>query len=246
MTAPRSMDNRAVKPLGIKSYGSIGHLPGSRLGPGDHHCHEGQARICTIQTRDRHDVVIVQEKLDGSCVSIAKVNGEILALGRAGYLAQTAPYEHYQRFAAWVRKHAARFDALLHERERLCGEWLLLAHGTRYELPHEPFVAFDLFTEKNTRTPYLVFLARLDGKFVSPREISIGPPRSLEWVRARLNPSGHGALDPVEGGVWRVERRGLVDFLAKWLRPDKVDGCYLPEISNLPPIWQGYRGTPEA
>jgi len=35
------------KPLGIKSYGSIPHLPGSRIGIGDHKCHEGQERIAT-------------------------------------------------------------------------------------------------------------------------------------------------------------------------------------------------------
>ncbi|WP_202614648.1 RNA ligase family protein, partial [Escherichia coli] len=75
------------KPLGRKAYGSIPHLPGSRLGPADHHCHEGQARICCEKPRDRHDRIIVTEKLDGGNVAIAKVNGAIFALGRAGYLA---------------------------------------------------------------------------------------------------------------------------------------------------------------
>ena len=55
------------KTLGRKAYGSIGHLPNSRVGPKDHHVHEGQARICTVKARDKHDRVIVQEKLDGSC-----------------------------------------------------------------------------------------------------------------------------------------------------------------------------------
>lgn len=49
---------------GIKAYGSIPHLPGSRLGPGDHHVTEGQARICTERGRDRHDFITVTEKLD--------------------------------------------------------------------------------------------------------------------------------------------------------------------------------------
>ena len=33
------------KPLGRKAYGSIGHLPNSRVGPKDHHIHEGQLSI---------------------------------------------------------------------------------------------------------------------------------------------------------------------------------------------------------
>jgi hypothetical protein len=75
------------KPLGIKNYGSIAHLPNSRMGEGNHKCHEGQARIATLKTRDKHDRVIVQEKLDGSNVGVALVNGVLCPLGRSGYLA---------------------------------------------------------------------------------------------------------------------------------------------------------------
>jgi len=39
------------------------------------------------------------------------------------------------------------FLALLNNREQLCGEWLLQAHGTRYNLPYEPFVAFDIMID---------------------------------------------------------------------------------------------------
>lgn len=54
------------KPLGRRAYGSIGHLPGSRLGPGDHHVPEGQGRICTERTRDGHrSPGIAGERLSG-------------------------------------------------------------------------------------------------------------------------------------------------------------------------------------
>jgi hypothetical protein len=43
----------------------------------------------------------------------------------------------------------------------------------------------------------------------------------------------YGALDPVEGAVWRVERNDKVDFLAKYVRPDKVDGSYF----EGEPVW---------
>jgi hypothetical protein len=51
-----------MKPLGFKNYGSIGHLPCSRMGPGDHSVHEGQARICLEKARDKHDRIFVTEK----------------------------------------------------------------------------------------------------------------------------------------------------------------------------------------
>lgn len=54
----------------------------------------------------------------------------------------------------------------------------------------------------------------------------------------RLDTYGfHGALDPVEGAVWRIERKGVVDFIVKYVRPDKADGFYLPEISGKEPVW---------
>jgi hypothetical protein len=34
-----------------------------------------------------------------------------------------------------------------------------------------------------------------------------------------------------------------VDFLAKWVRPDKVDGMYLPEISGKEPVWNWRPGS---
>ena len=86
------MINKNTKPLGIKNYGSIAHLPNSRMGAGDHHCDKGQARIATEKARDRHDTIIVQEKLDGSNVGAARIDGAIYPLGRAGYLADTSKF----------------------------------------------------------------------------------------------------------------------------------------------------------
>lgn len=236
------------KPLGGKNYGSIAHLPGSRMGPADHHCHVGQDRICTVQVRDKHDAVIVQEKLDGSNVGVAKVNGEIVALTRAGYLASTSPYSQHHQFSEWVRFNQRRFDRLLMDGERIAGEWLLQAHGTRYVLEHEPFVAFDLM-RGSKRTPWGTFCDRVGGHLVTPATVHVGGACSIADAMTLLGEFGkHGAIDPIEGAMWRVERNELipggsgnrsivVDFLAKYVRPDKADGCYLESVTGHPSIW---------
>lgn len=230
-TVPRA------KPLGRKAYGSIPHLPGSHLGPGDHHVAPGQARICWEQARDRHDRIIVTEKLDGSNCAVAKIGGEIVPLVRAGYPAASSRFPQHHHFAEWVADHAGRFDRVLQEGERVVGEWLAQAHGTRYALPHEPYVVFDLMIE-GTRLPWERFQARVAPWFVTPHVLHDGGPIALADTLTALGPFGHhGALETPEGAVWRVERRGVVDFLAKWVRPDKVDGCYLPEITGGVPIW---------
>jgi RNA ligase len=242
------------KPLGIKNYGSIAHLPNSRMGEGDHKISDGQARIATLKTRDRHDRVIVQEKLDGSNVGVALIDGVLCPLGRSGYLAADSPYEQHWRFAEWVFSQQDRFLAVLKEGERLCGEWLLQVHGTRYDLPHEPFVVFDLM-RGSKRATYAEFSERIGlSNFVLPRLLHEGDAFSVERALDAITVSGHGALDTVEGAVWRVERnelidpgrggdrRWVVDFLVKYVRPDKVDGCYLPGINgNTEMLWNAQR-----
>jgi hypothetical protein len=232
-----------AKPLGMKAYGSICHLPGSRLGVGDHKLNEGQTRILTERPRDKHDVVIVQEKLDGSNVAVARVNGVLIPLGRAGYAAVSSKYEQHRLFAAWAMERECQF-AFLAEGERLSGEWLAQAHGTRYKLAHDPFVAFDLI-RGSERASFAEFLRRIgEAGFVVPRLLSSGPPVSVKRVMEILEGEPgdrrngfHGAIDPVEGAVWRVERKGKVDFLGKYVRPEKVDGCHLPEISGAEAVW---------
>lgn len=226
-----------MKPLGHKAYGSIPHLPGSRLGVGDHHCSPGQARIACEKARDKHDIIIVQEKLDGSNCAVAKVNGEILALGRAGYLAETSKYPVHHSFCKYVDQNKLRFDAMLKEGERVVGEYLAQAVGTKYNLTHEPFVPFDIMV-KTIREPYHTFFRRItDFDFTPPNLISMGAPVSIEVAMSEIAVSGHGALDPVEGAIWRVERRGVVDFLVKYVRHDKEDGKYFPEKTGGETIW---------
>jgi hypothetical protein len=225
-----------MKPLARKAYPSIGHLPGSRLGSGDHRVPDGQARICCAQARDRHDRIIVQEKLDGSCVAVALIEGVIHAVGRAGHAAVSSKYEQHRLFHLWVLHHEERFRAVLREGERLVGEWLAQAHGTRYDLArHEPFAAFDIFRGEE-RLNFDAFLARVDGVFLRPHLLHDGGPLPVEAALG-LHAERSWPAEEIEGVVYRVERRGAVEFLAKYVQPGKVDGKYLPEVSGQPAVW---------
>lgn len=230
-----------TKPLGGKAYGSIGHMPNSRLGPGDWHVHEGQARILTEKPR-KGDRIIVTEKLDGACMAVANIDGEIVPLTRAGYRARHGRYEHLKLFEVYVMQRYDVFERMLKPGERLAGEWLALAHGTRYDTDHgtfAPFIAFDLFRGKD-RVLREEFLPRcLEGGVMTAECIhDSDQPLSVCDARALLGEFGaHGSVEPVEGVVYRCEREGRVDFLAKWVRPDKVDGKYLANLNGCAEHW---------
>ncbi len=217
-----------IKPLGRKAYGHIPHLPGSRVGPGDHKLNEGQTSILTERKRDKYDTVYVSEKLDGSCCAVAKLEGgTIVPLIKAGYHASTSRFKQHHLFARWVNRNFQRFSDLLQPGERVVGEWLVQAHGTLYKLPHEPFVAFDMMAGTE-RLCYQDMVCRLGlYSFIWPRLLFAGDAVPIINACNLLETSGHGAVDPVEGAVWRVERKGKVDFLGKWVRQDKIDGYYM-------------------
>lgn len=232
------------KPLGTKAYGHIPHLPGSRMTPGDHHCTEGHRRICTEKKRDRHDMVWATEKVDGSNVAIARIDGVLYPLTRSGYVANTSPFVQHHHFFNWVFGHQNRWLEMLEDGERLCGEWLAQAHGTRYRLPHEPFVAFDIMRGQERALRCELNYRAYWFEVPLPRALNEDAmPVPVAKVLELISTSGHGAIDPVEGAVWRVERKGQVDFLAKWVRPDKKDGAYLPEVSGGEPVWNWLPGS---
>lgn len=229
------------KPLGHRSYGSIPHLIGSNRGPADKGVNEGQHRICTENARSG-DVIIVQEKLDGTNVSIAKIDGQIVPLIRAGYRAESSHHEQHHLFADWVNERQGSFDYLLRDGERLCGEWLAQAHGTRYCISQvTPFVAFDIM-RCHERIGHHAFLERTkwcqdSGLFDVPPLIHWGGPLPINKALEMLCQKGHyGATELCEGVVYRVENHLRFDFLAKYVRPEFTPGKYLDrEVWNWRP-----------
>lgn len=218
-----------MKPLKRRNYGSIPHLSNSKLGDGDYFVQEGQERILTIIKRDGYDYIFAHEKYDGSNVGVCKKNGKILALNKSGYEAKTSPYRQHHYFSDWVAKHEKLFYEMLNEGERISGEWLLQAHGMKYKIENDPILFFDYFTPNNER------LLQTDLKYIVnkyglalPRLLHEGEPKTVDELHPILNlkTKQFESEGNPEGIVYRVERKGKVDFLAKWVRPDFPNGIY--------------------
>lgn len=214
-----------------KSYGSIPHLSTSKMGQqADKRIEMGQEKILTSKARDWHDLIIVSEKIDGSNVGITNKDGRIVPIIRSGYDAEHSNYEQHKYFSQWAHSNSAMFDWLPIS-WRVCGEWCIQAHGTIYDISDEsPFVAFDIIDDTNNRILFLDFI-KLCSKFnISMVPIlHIGQPLSIEHGKKLMGEGHYGKATP-EGFVYRCERNGKVEFLAKWVRADKDDGKYLDEV----------------
>lgn len=199
-----------------------------------------QEKICTQKARDWKDLIIVQEKIDGSNVGVfMDEKKEIHAITRSGYSALTSPFKQHHYFHNWVEKNQKRFLDILNPGERICGEWILQTHSIKYNLIHEPFVVFDIFNAKNKRILYLDFIKKTKGNFVLANLIHIGQPISIKNSIKILSHGKHGSIDIPEGVVYRIEREERVDFLCKYVRSDKIDGLYMKdEIFNK--NWEVY------
>jgi len=122
---------KTAKPTNSRAYGSIAHLPGSYVSKGDKYIHEGQARILTGKPRDKNDTIIIQEKLDGSCVAVVRQGDKLISIQRKGYPCDSSPHQQHHMFARWVAKRSEQFMDLLSDGERVVGEWIAMAHGTK-------------------------------------------------------------------------------------------------------------------
>lgn len=226
----------------MKRYARIPHLPGSRLGPSDRTVDPELAARCAGPGR-AGDRVIVSEKLDGSCVAIVRTAGGVTAIGREGRPCAASRNDGRRAFAAWVDARAARLAGGLAEGEWLVCEWLVLAHGTRYALPHGPAIAIDGFAPDATRWPFDDVRGRA-ARMELPvaHVVHDGDALPTADALARLGERGHhGALDPAEGVVYRVERAGAVVGLTKYVRADKRDGVYLADHSGGDHVWNTWQ-----
>lgn len=229
-----------IKPLGGKAYGSIPHLPGSKFGNRDDKGIDIKTANYFLRNPGKKNLILVTEKLDGTCVSVAKIDGEIIPLIRAGYKAETSRWVQHHLFAQWVCENKGKFEYLKNN-ERICGEWLAMAHGTIYDLDgRDPFVPFDLFSGL-TRKPYQDLIDYCDDNGLSYAPLlyyGYEHGCDIETALKHLGDHGYyGAVDIAEGCVWRWERSNGIIGMAKYVRPEKEIGKYLEGVTGNDPIW---------
>ena len=234
------------KVLPYKTYNRIGHFSKSRLGDGDHYIDQKTEDICLKQIVDPLTLIIVQEKLDGSNVCVLNTGDEIVALSRSGYRCDTSNLEQHRAFAQWVRFREERFTKLLpFEGNRVVGEWLLQAHGTKYNIcdSEDLFVPFDWFMRiddnQELRVNYHLFLNKvLPLGFRTPHLFHVGGACSINRTEKMAKYYDFPIInqDSIEGFIYRIEVNGEFKNIVKYVRPNKIDGKYFIDFPDQP-IW---------
>jgi ATP-dependent RNA circularization protein (DNA/RNA ligase family) len=213
-----------------RNFGNIKHLTGSRMkDSGDTLLDKVLQPIFVEKLQfPKRDKLFVTEKIDGANVGVLKKNGRLYPVMRKGYDVRSSEWDFIRRFADFVTDNANRFNELLGDGERVCGEWMIKTHSLFYEMPHEPFIVFDIINAdaKQSRPCYDEVRERcVKYEFVTSGLVWEGEAISIENALKKLGNGFHGCQSEPEGVVYRYERDGSFEMSAKYVSNLDVDGC---------------------
>lgn len=163
-----------------------------------------------------HDV-LVEEKLDGANVVIWLEDGRVECALRSGLGGQDRGRQ-LGPLRAWLAGRSESFRELLGERA-LYAEWLLVAHGTRYDALTSYLVGLDLWSPTSGfSAPDVRDQRFLRAGIAGPPELYRGAIDSVNRLESLLGVSRAGS-EPMEGIIIRA-LEGQEPRIAKLLHPD--------------------------
>ncbi len=215
-----------------KGYGSIPHLSTSKLNEkADKKICLQQEEILTTEKIKKGEEIIVLEKVDGTNISIMKINNDLYGVVKSGYDVRTSNFEHIRKFQNFLDKNKQKYMKILKNGEKISGEWMIKTHSVLYNLPHEPFIAFDFQSLNKERFSYDELKEICDKyEIISTGLVHRGDSISAALAMDKLGNGFHGAINPPEGIVYRLERKGKVIFMAKHVR-EGINSQYMNDES---------------
>jgi len=209
-----------------RNFGHIGHLTGSKMI--DNHdilLSEKNQYQFTTSLRNKNDIVIITEKIDGMNAGVVKKNGLIYPINRKGYdvrqsmLINEELYLLMSEWAKYVDDNYMLFDSILEECEHMAFENAIIQHTLRYKFKTKPVFLLAKFDSKNKKINYNS-LSELSNKygFVMPPLLNIGiavPPDLI----LKQYPVGKAGIDDkiMEGIVYSYEHEGEHESCAKFV-----------------------------
>ncbi|MCL2172598.1 MAG: RNA ligase family protein [Candidatus Bathyarchaeota archaeon] len=224
-----------------RNFGNIKHLTGSRLKDSSDSLMEAnfQPFFTEALQFSKRDRLYVTEKVDGANVGVYKSDGILYPVMRKGYDVRMSNWVFLRQFADFVADNIVRFDALLLDGERVCGEWMIKTHSLFYKLPHEPFVVFDIIQgmDRPVRLEFAKIIERCKCQdFTHAGLVCEGGAVSVAKALEMLGGGFHGCQTAPEGVVYRYERDGAFLMSAKFVSNLNVGGDYM-NVANAYNEW---------
>ena len=208
-----------------RNFGSIGHITGSKMiDKSDSLLSiEEQSKYIKCK-RDKNDLVIITEKIDGMNVGVVKKNGYLYPINRKGYDTRIMGSQHKELavlgegWAKWVDDHYSIYDVLLQEGERLVFEYAEYRHTLEYKFKCEPVFLLAKYDANNKRINY-ASLTELANKYnlTQPPLLNLGVAIPPEIIIQQYPKGLVGVRGQIEGIVYSYEHNGVHESCAKFV-----------------------------
>jgi hypothetical protein len=226
-----------------RNFGHIGHLTGSKLIDIEDKLIDLDAQEkFTVCKRDKNDLVIITEKIDGMNAGVVKKTGLLYPINRKGYDSRGMGLQHKDlellgnEWARWVDDHYELYDFILEEGERLVFENCMFQHTLKYRFKNGPVFLLAKYRANNKRLNYsdLTHLANAYN-IQQPPLLNMGvaiPPQII----INQYPKGLvGVKGKIEGIVYSYEHNDEVEANAKFVS-NELMGTIHPQTKNYN-IW---------
>lgn len=208
-----------------RNFGSIGHLSGSKMiDKSDSLLSKEEQAKYTECKRDKNDLVIITEKIDGMNAGVVKIDGLLYPINRKGYDTRIMGSQHKDLemlgngWAQWVDAHYWLYDQILREGERLVFEYAEWRHTLEYKFKCEPVFLLAKYNDENRRINY-ASLSELANEYnlVQPPLLNIGVAIPPEIILKQYPKGLAGVKGKIEGIVYNYEHNGNHESCAKYV-----------------------------
>lgn len=208
-----------------RNFGHIGHITGSKMiDSSDSLLSEEDQKKFICCKRDKNDIVIITEKIDGMNAGVVKKNGLLYPVNRKGYdtrlmgQVRAELRQLGEGWAIWVDDHYDLYDSILEEGERLVFEYAEFTHTLEYRFKCDPVFLLAKYDKNNRRLNYaaLTELAQKH-RIMQPPLLNIGVALPPSIVISQYPNGLIGVKDAIEGIVYSYEHNGEHESCAKFV-----------------------------
>lgn len=207
------------------NFGTIAHLTGSKMiDDKDKLLNSEEQNKFTVCKRDRKDLVVISEKIDGMNAGVLKKEGYLYPINKQGYDVRNMGSVHKEltilgmEWAKWVDNHYLLYDTLLEEGERLVFENCIIQHTLKYKFKSDPVFLLAKYKSNNKRINYkeLTELAQ-HNNIQQPPLLNMGLALKPQIVLEQYPKGMAGVQGWIEGIVYNYEHDGKHESCAKYV-----------------------------